>query len=62
MKTFEELEAEYDAKWHQELQELMEQGTPEDEIRKRADEVVAEYASMRAALEIEMMESVLMNL
>lgn len=37
MKTFEELDAEYDAKWREELQNLMEQGVPEDEIRKRAD-------------------------
>ena len=37
-------------------------GVPEDEINKRADEVVGEYVSMRAALEIEIMESLLMKL
>lgn len=62
MKTFEELDAEYDDKWRKELQNLMEQGVPEDEIRKRADEVVGEYVSMRADLEIEIMESVLKNI
>lgn len=62
MKTFEELDAEYDAKWRKELQNLMDQGVPEDEISKRADEVVGEYVSMRADLEIEIMESLLKKL
>lgn len=62
MKTFEELDAEYDVKWRKELHELMEQGVSEDEIRKRCDEVIGEYVSMRAALEVEMLESILMKL
>lgn len=62
MKTFEDLDAEYDAKWRKELQNLIEQGVPEDEILKRADEVVGEYVSMRAALEFEIMEKLLEKL